>query len=625
MNVAAPNVPNVFDTFNARNLDPLQVAQTFIPPRHFDELILRNHAIVVGPRGSGKTTLLKMLQIPALKEWQHERADEYRSTIDFVGVFVAADVSWGAQLSALGGHTLREDVQHILGHAAFVTHILMALVRGMGDVLDPDLRSHPTLGRLAAHISAGAQAELINELAEAWHLEPRLPTISSLVGALRGRLLEISHIANQICLGARHDELFANNSFLFLGAIESVSFGVDQFNAASGQPYRKWGLLFDELEIAPKGIRQSLLSALRSTNQNILFKLSMSPYNEDAELLESSIAAMPGQDFQPIELWYARKEQGYEFSRALIKSMCAELGIEADPEEIFGHSYVTIEDATTAVRISAYRPGTALHRRFTELAARDPSFRDYLKSNSVDLAKMHLMGEAERAGAVRKITSIVALREAYRSLSDALVGSAARSRKNPSLFAGYEALLAIVEGNPRWLIGLIGPLLRRYASKPKRVPRPVQARAVSTASNRFRALLRTIPYIPDQELDAKHRQGSSRGLLSLLDVIGERFHRNVVSDSFAAEPVLSFTVDANAPENLLQALGKALNAGAIILVPDSAAEPMASSLRGKRFRLSYMLAPHFGLPLLLGRATSLNKILSSPQGETPLFDQGRAQ
>src|SRR5438045_309341 len=94
--------PTIFESFNARNLDPEKVAETFVPSKQYDSLIKRRHTLIVGPRGSGKTTLLKMLQEPALEAWQHDSAEHYRSKIDFTGVFIPTDISWGEQLQLLG-------------------------------------------------------------------------------------------------------------------------------------------------------------------------------------------------------------------------------------------------------------------------------------------------------------------------------------------------------------------------------------------------------------------------------------------------------------------------------------------------------------------------------------------
>ena len=613
------SAPSVFESFNARNLDPTQVAQRFIPPRQFNELILRNHAIVVGPRGSGKTTLLKMLQLPALASWEHKDADAFRSKIDFTGVFVAADISWGAQLTALGQGRLSEDLSTLLGFSAFTTHMLSALVRAMKEAMNPAIAGVPSLSRLHVDLDRDTIAALVRTLAGEWQLAPELPTLFALQSALQGRLSRIAQIANRLALSGLgsldpHDD---ETKFLFLDALAAVSFGVEQFNGYTDQPYRKWALLFDELEIAPQAIRQALLKALRSTNANLLFKLSLSPYHQDAGLLSDAIAAMPAQDYQPIELWYARKEQGFQFSRSLLEAMITDAGCEnVSPEDIFGFASLGMREDDLGSQPSAYRPGTDAHGRYKRLAFKDPSFAAYLTQNKVKLDAMHEMAEGDRASTVRKITSLVTVREAFRSAEQAIGGGRriGRSRKNPDIYFGVEALLAIVEGNPRWLIGIIGPLIRQYKDEQHRIPRALQATAITTAANRFRALLRTIPYVPDGTRPARQKQLASRGLLSLIDAVGERFRRHVIVDDFSPDPVLSFVVDATTSDHLLQALGRALNAGAIILVPDSGAEAIASSIRGKRFRLSYMLATSYGLPLLLGREGSLQRLLLDDRG-----------
>jgi hypothetical protein len=153
-------------------------------------------------------------------------------------------------------------------------------------------------------------------------------------------------------------------------------------------------------------------------------------------------------------------------------------------------------------------------------------------------------------------------------------------------------------------------MIRGYKQYQRRIPRSIQARTITTATNRFRALLRTIPYHPVNS-------SASRGLLSLLDNIGEFLHDNLVQGPFNPDPPLSFVVDSNTSTEMLEALGRALNAGAIILAPDPAGETLLSSLRGKRFRLSYMLAPGYGIPLNLGRPMALSQILERARQSEP--------
>jgi hypothetical protein len=232
-----------------------------------------------------------------------------------------------------------------------------------------------------------------------------------------------------------------------------------------------------------------------------------------------------------------------------------------------------------------------------------------MRLNRVNVNRIALLEEDERAQLIRKATPIVALREAV--LTDRILRHtmrpAYRSRKHLHLYAGAKALFAIVEGNPRWFIGIVAPLLKSYAQTRTKISIASQTLAVETASNRFRALLKTIPY----QIDSGH--SSSRGLLTLINSIGSYLYRGVVQEKFTPEPPLSFIVDSTISDGMEGSLGKALNAGAFV-AEETAEEPIFGSLRGKRFRLSYLLAVHYRLPLVLGRPISLNSILQESAG-----------
>jgi len=64
---------------------------------------------------------------------------------------------------------------------------------------------------------------------------------------------------------------------------------------------------------------------------------------------------------------------------------------------------------------------------------------------------------------------------------------------------------------------------------------------------------------------------------------------------------------------VLASLGRALNAGAIVYVRDGGPMILSSlkTFRAKRFRISYLLAPLYGLPLRLGKAVALSTILGT--------------
>ena len=148
-------------------------------------------------------------------------------------------------------------------------------------------------------------------------------------------------------------------------------------------------------------------------------------------------------------------------------------------------------------------------------------------------------------------------------------------------------------GNPRWLIGLMRPLIEE-AKRRNQVSRSAQARSISTAIARFLSLLTTIPF----------PQASQRDLpiTRIIDDIGNFFFSDITNREFKTEPFLSFIVDAQLSDDELNAIGAALNQGAFVFIPSQENEHCTGDIRNKRFRLSYLLCPRYKLPLMYGQA-----------------------
>jgi len=602
--------PTLFETFNARSLEPHEVARTFVPPEHYTRLVRRCHTLLVGPRGSGKTTLLKMLQGAALEAWRRPEGTKFRESVDFTGVFIPADRSWSAQIDSVG-EALSDEHRRLLGIATFTTHVLRAVVMAISYRVhppdDPTLTPHRRvkLGRMD-------EAAFVRELADAWNASLAVPSLLSLQHTLTARLSSIQQIhSTERTRGPEgRNERLAQMSFLHLDFLAGVSVAAalfDSFDSHQG----KWALLFDELELAPPWIRESLIGSLRSTDDRLIFKLSLSPFSADVNRLNEVLAPRPGQDFDPIPLWYANKEQGYAFCDKLFRSILRARGIRGtSPIDLLGRSEFETPVKEFQKTTTAYQPRSRLQKRFADLAAVDKTFRRYLAEHSIDLDRLHELGGDQRAAEIRKITGLVAVRYAFRA-ADSHTGQGGRpvrqerSRKNPTLYRGATALYAMVEGNPRWLIGIVSSILDAEQAKERPVDPAIQAHEVMRAANRFRAFLKTIP------CPAIAGQSAHRGVLSVLDPIGQYFHDRVVTDTFNPDAPGTFTVDSTATADLLRALSDALNAGAIIYVPFGTEPVVLDSLRGKRFRIAYLLAAHYGLPLHLGRAVSLRTIFTS--------------
>jgi len=633
--VSTAQTPTIFESFNARALEPAQVARTFVPSKQFDDLVKRRHTLVVGPRGSGKTTLLKMLQQPALEAWQHHGAEHYRTEVDFTGVFVPTDISWAVQLGSLGAGKLDEQTRQLLSVATFTTHTLRSVVIAFqnraahDDCLTPFRR---------VELEAGNEARLARELATVWHLEIVVPSLTALRRALSGRLLQLFALASTEVLRGptNRAERLALVPYLHLHFVQAAGAAIELFEEITRLSPGKWALLFDELELAPKWIQEELGNALRSTDPRFLFKLALNPFTENDSLMQvaRSLAdpehptASPDHDFDQIPLWHVGKVAAFEFSARLWAEMLDQRNMPLKPpEKVLGDSYFQTSPGNWR---EVYRPGSKVSQRFTELAAKDPTFRAYLQRKQVNPNQLDVLEENKRASDVRKIAPIVAVREFYRrpEVLEAPRGSL-RSRKTAVLYSGAESLFALTEGNPRWFIGIMERLLDRFQARPeKRIPPPWQAEEAEAAAERFQAMLATIP-APELPKD-----GNALGVLGVVRVAAEYFHDKIVRGPFKSDPPGTFFVDPKVPNQILASLGRALNAGAIVYVPDGGPMilPSLASLRGKRFRISYLLAPLYGLPLRLGKAIALSTAISwrdsvpdAPQSENDqlnLIDEG---
>lgn len=324
----------------------------------------------------------------------------------------------------------------------------------------------------------------------------------------------------------------------------------------------------------------------------------MSPSTPDIHMFESALSAVPDHDFEQIALWYAEKNEGYKFCERLWHSMLAERGLEPkEPREVLGRSEFETLLGEWAFNGTAYSPGSRLSNRFMKMEKTDESFRQYLERRGVDPRHLNEIQGDQRAADVRKISPLLAVRDFYRG-----PGSQRRSRKSSTLYAGADSIFAISEGNPRWFIALVGRFLDSLGPEQVMISSSVQGKELRRASERFAAMLRTVP--------APSVGQSSRGLLSLIREVGIFFHQSVVEGDFNPDPPGTFIVDSSCPDDIVASLERALNAGAIVYVPDDVSQLLLRSLRGKRFRISYLLAPLYGFPLRLGRPVSLGGILS---------------
>jgi hypothetical protein len=136
------------------------------------------------------------------------------------------------------------------------------------------------------------------------------------------------------------------------------------------------------------------------------------------------------------------------------------------------------------------------------------------------------------------------------------------------------------------------------------VPYEDQSILVEEAIAKYVSLLSTIRW--------NEHNGRSRNLsvVNLIDIIGDYFSEEINGLVFKSEPSLTFRVDQSIPKELVEAIGSAMNQGAFIMISDESGLFDFGSIQQARLRLSYLLCPLYHLPLILGAAVNLSRILA---------------
>jgi hypothetical protein len=601
-------VPANFGALNARYLQPRQIAEGFVPPPRFGELCNRGHTQLIGPRGSGKTTLLRMLDGAALEAWAHPRADEFRARIDYTGVFVPTDRTWSRQVEGIG-EGLSDEHRALFGTAAFTTHMLKALVGAMHHrARAPD---EPTqVAHRRVDLSPADEEMICGAVAKTWMLEEQIGTLESLAEALEDRLSDLDTVAqNEVLRGPEgRGQRLAELGYLGLQFVTASMSLIKRFDDAVGEPDGTWAFLIDEFELASPSVREQILGSLRGRSNRLLFKISMAPYAEESIVEPEHDSPTPINDFQILALTWPRKsKEEATFSTDLFTAQVERRALAISPIELLGRSEFQTEPDEHCALGTAYSKDSRLGKRLRDLANADGTFRGYLEEKRIDLDHLEELDGSDRASDVRKVVSLAAVRLEYRSSDERqeATGQVTKPRKNPLLYCGASTVFEMTEGNPRWFIAIVGKLMDYYKEDGD-LPKHIQAREIRHMSNLFRSVLRSIP--------ARHEGAPT--VLSILDRIGEHFHEWVVRAAFNADPPGSFRVTAATDHRLHEPLRLALNAGAIIHVPPQGEDPQVlSDLTGHRFRLAYLLAPSYEIPVRLGRETEISSI--SPIPPTP--------
>lgn len=620
-----------FKSFNARFVDPRTVADTFVlRDREFSELCEQNNSLLIGPRGSGKTTLLKMLKVGAQIRWKTKRQTKLLRRFTFAPIYVGADRQFDTTISGTVPTPGSKSALQLIAKALLSFRVKFACLDTAREISDVALRDLENLSHQYVSLDALREANLSRSISKTWDLDEKAVSILEVRTQLLKQMAEINRVIDQIKYGGNvtADSLVGARQFFSHDPIYACQSFVDAFNSTIAQPEKIWALCIDELEIMPDDIQRYLFSCLRSIDQRILLKIATSPFSEISWSRTTIARPMAGQDFTAINLSFARKNAARRFSAQLFDALLAEtFGSRQEGSkrvrgvEVLGRSPISEANSGEDQRRAYRRPDGDHYIRFAALKESDVGFAQFLVDRGIDIERIDVAEEDKRAGQARKFIWQVAVRLEYGpnntfTRRDNRVSERPPSRKSiPPIYLGFDSLMAICEGNPRTIIGLLRPMARRFSAGLKPIPRETQSDLLQSAIAKYFSLLSTI------SIEDEHGRPTERSVIDLLDDIGEYFSREVNGRTFKPEPSLTIRMDKNVTRSQLTAIGDAMNQGAFVMIADEMGLFDYGSLPGARLRLSYLLCPRYHLPLIVGQVVNLSRIVGTmprKARETPL-------
>lgn len=595
------------ETFNARHLTSIQVAEAFIPPPQFAQLLDNNHCLLVGARGSGKTTLLKMLQVQALKKWRELNLANQRK-VDFIGIFVPADIRWAKQLAIkLVGVTSNSE-RSLVCEAAFSGSVCISFLDALEQAIALGEIKSPNSGGF--FISRVEEAEIVNALAKIWGVQTEIPSFRSLKQELRLCQAFLPRIALSLTAGVSVESLISENRFLGISWLDALGGAVEIVNDIFSCSSQKWALLVDELEIVPEELLRLITAPLRSTFGNLLFKYSISPTGTKTELLSKLDASdpTPGNDFKVVRLWHTDRDQIRIFSSRLLKASLVARGLIDDAqsiEEALDWSKSAEQDEIAEGKLSLEQK----RQQFSELSEKDQSFKEFLDKKGIKITELSTSDDSKNGPLVRKIAPLVYFRN-YVLKSWGPDSVVRRSKISNQPYSGFPNLLDLTEGNPRWILNLADTLAAEVSQSKAKITsvrqQGVQNSAIESFSKRFMSMLKVYPV----------GSAASRNItiFKFIEQLALHLNSKIYVNAFTADPSLSFIVDKQATEMYGEIIETCIHLGALVIIDPSSSDDSSLLLGGKaledrKVRICYRLAPLFFLPLRSNKQVRLSSAL----------------
>ncbi len=319
---------------------------------------------------------------------------------------------------------------------------------------------------------------------------------------------------------------------------------------------------------------------MRGGPEDIIFKLALSPYHKNVSVTDSPESSMKDQDHVFINLTGSSEREGLRFSKNLCENIFRKNGLNENIESYF--------EGPVKMKVE---------QEFLELSDKDNSFKSYLDQRGIEVGKFDTYKEKDKLPIIRKIQFVVLLRNYYKDKD----GKNKSRRRPPDYYGGFPNICRAMEHNPRMLIGIMNMFIHS-AKESGSIPIHLQLKNLNNFFESYRALLSTIA------VDSTYRNYNT--IYDLIEKIAKSFRKQILGDRFQAEPKGSLIFKKSSNEHLSDAIGLALNSGALIVDKDDASSfHDIVDIKNTRCRLSYLFSHHFGLLMTNPREIDLIDLL----------------
>lgn len=626
-----------FESFNAKNIPNEAISKSFISNEEFFQIAQNNHTLIMGPRGCGKTTMLKMLTTPALHNWRtkNDREQNLRQHLPFISIYIPADEIWQEQFREMEDSLSKYPLQwQRIREAIFTTNVHISFVKS--------IREYTSIKQNENSIEK--ESAICDAIKRSFQLkETAIPTLKTIQTELEFRFSDIFIKYKRIIdLGESDFDDFYRIDFI-KSLLPVITEFESNYNINSST---RWALCFDELELVPKDIFIRLLRYLRAVPQKILFKLSTAP-TLSFDLFESSSDspnAKKDHDYDNVTMWPDTSEKSSRY-----RIFCKELALNKIGEalrfrynknisftlnDIFGEFDYAIplsvikstfpkekgKELSKLVDPDAksYEKGSIEWVAIREYANIDAQFAELLESKKISSLNPESTVK-QRDEFLRKIMEIVFNRLIFlryrKGEKGELLKTEVGGNTNPRFYFGTQTILQIVDGNPRYLIGLIDDFLKHisyevHTEKLSRVAPSTQHTLIESTAERLMNKFKSVPLLRgNAEIDIVMTIKTKDHLSKVITDIGNYFKKRINTEKMSTDPPSCFVIDGKSikDHHLLQQIKMGVYLGAFIALPRHSGEldSYDENLSGERFRLTYLLSPLFNLPIRQYKAISL--------------------